>query len=402
MGSVRAPDYCYRPERPPGTLMPEMKDDEIREAIAKGLIQGFAIDTAVFDRYGCNLHYAVLTSLDQFKGKSVRLLLSEIVRDEVTAHIARDTADTQRKLKDALNQHLKAWKLPKDAGDRTKLALDADPHGHAASQVKSYLEQVGANVVPAIEDATTAREALRRYFASEVPFEKKEAKKSEFPDAFALLSLDANARAQQSLTLCVSPDKGWQAFCAKSENLVCVADINTALAFFNSSGRKTAEDVMALWRDGKAPALAEEVERAFEYALDTVDFGPNADMPTDYDVEPISAVMQYPILESATAPVIISADDDKVTFTIKLEALVAFEAEFHSYVRDSVDGDNVPLGSVTANTEETLPFELVISVSRQIDPEPEALDVEVAPPRLSIHFGHVDPFPNEDPTHEKY
>lgn len=381
--------------------MPEMKDDEIRDAIAKGLIQGITTDTAVFDRYGCNLHYAVLTSLDQFKGKSIRLLLSEIVRDEVTAHIAMDTADTQRKLKDALNQHLKAWRLPKDAGDRTNLALDVDPDSHATSQVKTYLEQVGANVVPAIEDASLAREALRRYFASEVPFEKKEAKKSEFPDAFALLSLDANARAHKSLTLCVSPDKGWQAFCATSENLVCVADINTALAFFNSSGRKTAEDVMALWRDGKAPALVEEVERAFEYALDAVDFGPDAHMPTDFDVEPVSAVMQYPILESATAPVIISAVDDKVTFTIKLEALVAFEAEFHYYVRDSVDGDNVPLGSVTANTEETLVFELVITVTRQIDPEPEALDVEVAPPRLSIHFGHVDPFPNEDPTHEK-
>jgi hypothetical protein len=402
MGVARPPEQRLSAGATAGTLMPEMKDDEIREAIAKGLIQGFAIDTAVFDRYGCNLHYAVLTSLDQFKGKSIRLLLSEIVRDEVTAHIAKDAADTQRKLKDALNQHLKAWKLPKDAGDRSKLALDVDPHGYAASQVQTYLEQVGANVVPAIEDATLAREALRRYFASEVPFEKKEAKKSEFPDAFALLSLDANARVQKSLTLCVSPDKGWRAFCAKSENLVCVADINAALAFFNSSGRKTAEDVLALWRDGKASALAEEVERAFEYALDTVDFGPDADMPTNFDVEPVSAVMQYPNLESVTAPIIISADDEKVTFTIKLEALVAFEAEFHSYVRDSIDGDNVPLGSATATTEQTLTFELVITVSRQIDPEPEPLDVEVAPPRLSIHFGHVDPFPDEDPTHEKY
>ena len=49
MGSARPPDYRNRAEPPPGTLMPEMKDDEIRDAIAKGLIQGITIDTAVFD-----------------------------------------------------------------------------------------------------------------------------------------------------------------------------------------------------------------------------------------------------------------------------------------------------------------------------------------------------------------
>ena len=44
----------------------------------------------------------------------------------------------------------------------------------------------------------------------------------------------------------------------------------------------------------------------------------------------------------------------------------------------------------------------MISVSRELDPEPVPLSVDVAPPKLSVHFGSVDPFPNEDPTYEKY
>jgi hypothetical protein len=184
--------------------------------------------------------------------------------------------------------------------------------------------------------------------------------------------------------------------------LVCVADLNVALGYFNNSGRQTADSVMALWREGKAAALGEAVERAFEYALDGLDFYPDADMATSFEVDQTSAAMQTLSPEAATNPIIISADDESVTFSTRIEALVGFEAEFHAYAHDSIDGDDVSLGSVTEYTEETHTFELIVSVSRDLDPEPEPLSVDVAPPKLSVHFGHVDPFKNEDPTHEKY
>jgi hypothetical protein len=57
---------------------------------------------------------------------------------------------------------------------------------------------------------------------------------------------------------------------------------------------------------------------------------------------------------------------------------------------------------VTAQVSETHRFELVLTVRREIDPEPEPIEIKVAPPKLSVDFGHVDPFPGEDPTHEKY
>jgi len=57
---------------------------------------------------------------------------------------------------------------------------------------------------------------------------------------------------------------------------------------------------------------------------------------------------------------------------------------------------------VTAQVSETHRFELVLTVRREIDPEPEPIEITVAPPKLSVDFGHVDPFPGEDPTHEKY
>ena len=46
-----------------------------------------------------------------------------------------------------------------------------------------------ANAVPANANEEVPAELLRRYFATEPPFEHGERKKHEFPDAFALLSL---------------------------------------------------------------------------------------------------------------------------------------------------------------------------------------------------------------------
>ena len=365
----------------------------------KGRVLGFAIDTAVFDKYGCNLQFPVLVSLDQFKDRSTRLIISEIVRNEVMAHVGRDAAATQQKLRAALNQHRKQWGLPQDFAQGAKLSIDVDANRHAEEQVKTFIERVGAIVVPAAVDAALTQEVLRRYFSTEVPFQSKEAKKSEFPDAFALLSLEADAKARKGQTLCVSPDKGWQSFCEKSDHLICIGDINDASDLFNSTGLSVAENVMALWRDGKHPALIEVAESAFESALDGLDFYPDADMPTSFDAEPVSAVLQYAKPETATKPIIIATNSETVTFTIKLDAIIAFEAEFRSYVEDSIDRDNVFLGSVTAHVEETHRFELVVAVFRN---DLESIEIEVAPPKLSVHFGHVHPFPGEDPTHEKY
>jgi hypothetical protein len=54
------------------------------------------------------------------------------------------------------------------------------------------------------------------------------------------------------------------------------------------------------------------------------------------------------------------------------------------------------------STEDYIEFQLAITVSRNMSPELHVIDVEVAKKRLEVDFGYVQPFPNEDPTFEKY
>ena len=91
-----------------------MNEDEITAKIADGTIFAISVDTAVFDRYGCNLDFAVLKKLDQFATGPIRVLLSEIVVNEVKSHIARNAEDSQRKLKKAIKDQGKRWKQTLD------------------------------------------------------------------------------------------------------------------------------------------------------------------------------------------------------------------------------------------------------------------------------------------------
>jgi hypothetical protein len=387
-----------------GAGMPEFQQIDVKARIADGTISAISIDTAVFDKYGCNLTHAVLARLDQFKKGGVKVVLSEIIVKEVTSHIARAAAETQRELNAALKRHDRRWGLSKDlAALKADFQLEVDPRVAAIEQMTEYLESVGAEVIPGEGDGNLAAEVLRRYFEVLTPFETREAKKHEFPDAFALLTLEQVASARKTLIVCVSPDKGWAAFASQSDHLVVVQELDVLLSWFNDPRRHFAEKIVAIWTKAEAKNIEEEIDRGFEDYLDGIDFDVNADAPLEYDVEPISAVLQHIYKDKIGPPAVIAEDDDQVTFSIKVVAKVGFEAEFCFYAHDSIDGDNVSLGSRTPYTEDDLAFEVTLTVSRVLDGNVfEVLETTVSSAKVTANFSYVDPFRGEDPTHEKY
>jgi hypothetical protein len=384
--------------------LPKFTENEIKKNIANGSISAISLDTVAFDTYDCNLGYVTLARLDQFKRGGIKLLLSEIVVKEVTAHIARQAAETQRVLKSSLKRHKRRWDLGIDLEKfDADLQLNVDFCEAAKEQVEEYLEVVGAEVISAASKSDLAVEVLRRYFEVIAPFEAREGKKHEFPDAFALLSLEQEAVERKTLLLCVSADKGWAKFAERSDHIVVVPKLDITLSWFNDPGRIIAKRAVALWKAKTALDIDSEVNSAFEYYLDGLWFEIEGDAPLDYEAEPLSAVLQYLDLDAIEAPVVIAEDDDQVTFSTTAIAKVGFEAEFNFYVHDSIDGDNVGLGSQSLYLEKELPFEITISVSREINEgQPEVLEASVRSHRIVVNFGHVEPFPNEESTHEKY
>lgn len=383
--------------------MPKLTPAEIEARVADGSIKAITIDTSIFDRYGCNLDFAVFRKLDQFAGGAVRILISEIVAEEINKHISEEAAETQRALKKALSSHGKRWKIAASMiAPAAEYRISDDPALAALEQIDDFIAAIGAEVVPALGINDRTPEILQRYFAVEPPFEHKEAKKNEFPDAFALLSLEAHARREGGLILCVTADKGWARFCETSAHLVHEAELDRALSHFNITGRVVAERAAALLRAGATEPLVHAIESALESRFDFVDFEAEGWSSVSFESEPLGAALQSVDWESASPPVVIAADKDQVTFTVQLSASVSFEASFHFEVRDGIDRDYISLGSETFENDATVEFEIVVTVPRELEERLDEIEAEVARRRIEIDFGSVEPFQNEDPTHEKY
>jgi predicted nucleic acid-binding protein len=382
--------------------VPSLTEEEIKARIAAGDVVGISVDTTIFDRYQCNLRYASLRKLDQFQAGPVRFYLSDVVSQEVLAHIQRDAAQSQRDLDKAIKAHQRRWALAEeDVAAPASFELQADPAQAARQQVDEFVAATAAEMVVSTQPDTIAPEVIRRYFAAEPPFETGGKKKHEFPDAFALLSLEARAAAAGRFYLCVSTDSGWKAFSDASDHLICMEDLELALSLFNEAGVIVAQQSVGLLRAGSA-AMLEAIDNALEYRLDDTDFEVEANSPLYFDAEPTGAIVQDIESASATDPIVIAADDDSVTFTTTLRATVGFEASFSYSVRDWIDKDYVKLGSESEYVEDEVEFEVALTVSRPAEGEPEVLEAQVAKQRFTVDFGHVEPFRNEDPTSEKY
>lgn len=384
-------------------IVPKLIEAELEASIASGKIVSISLDTSIFDRYQCNLHYATLRKLEQFRTTHITVLISQIVAAEVQAHLERDAAKSQRDLKAALGTHAKRWRISTDETDpAATLMLDRDPADFAAQQFADYVEAVGAEIVPAARSLEVAQGVVQRYFDTATPFEASDKKKHEFPDAFALLSLEEAAAEQDRLILCVSADAGWQNFADASDHLVCVTDLDPVLDLFHEAGRTIAKRTLDLVRNGQAPLVQAGIDSAFEARLDENDFDISvSDAPTDYEAEPISAVLQD-LDWSLGTPNVIAEDADSVTFTTSARALIEFTAHFEFYVRDGIDKDTIKIGSEEFSSKRWLQFDVALTVSRDMDEEPELFEAAVSRRGMTALFDRLEPFGREDPTHEKY
>ena len=380
--------------------MPELSADELKASIANREIFAVSIDTVVFDAKGKRFDHPVLRRLVQFKRRDVEVVIADVVAEEMKAHLREDAAKTQRALKRALRLYDRRWRRQRGEGERSTLLDDADPGTFANAELHGFLESVGGRILPVTATPGSAQRILEMYFSAEPPFGAGRRRKSEFPDAYALLTLEAHAAAAGKLLLCASADKGWRECAARSDYLVCVSEVEEALALFNAADdQHVAEAIVHEWRELEAVEMMDEVERAFEL-LQNVDFQIVANTDIDFEAEPIVAVVQWLNFETIARPKAIDVDGNTVTFTVGVEALVSFEASFEFFVA-GIEKDRV-VASRNVSVDRTVPLELTIKAARSLENGPVFHEVDVDSGRFEVDFGYIEVFPGEDPTHEKY
>ena len=382
--------------------MPTLSNDQIKAAIAGGDVFAISIDTTVFDAKQKTFQNAVLLRLDQFHQRNIRVVIADVIANEMKTHLRDDALKTQNALKKALRTHNLRWKRNEVEGEQEDLLINADADALAEVEFDTFLTHVKGEVIKASETPEAVDETFRRYFFKQPPFGLAEKRKYEFPDAFSLIRLEAFAVDHGKLLMCVSEDKGWMEFAAQSDHLVCVDKLENALTLFNAADQHLADAIVDRWQESEGGEFIEEVANALDYRLDDLDFYIDGYTDFSFEAEPLSAVLQTVSPRVIGSPAVIAVDGDTVTFTIEVEAIVDFEAFFSFYVEDNLNINIVNMGSVEANVENTLSFDLTIKADRSLEDGPIFHEVEVTKSPFDVNFGYVEAFPNEDPTYEKY
>ncbi|WP_374630965.1 PIN domain-containing protein [Pannonibacter indicus] len=381
--------------------MPELTLEEIKQKIVSGQIQALTVDTNIFDKYGSNLEHPVLLGLSQLKKNNVELLLSEVVVLEINSHLIDKAEESQRNLRKFLKVHLRRWHLTKTPPLDELLSLSVAPADHAKDELAKFLEYVNGTSVDIEDNVGIAPELVKRYFAAMPPFESKESKKFEFPDALALLSLEAHVKGNEGILICVSNDGGWKSFAAQSNHLVIVDDLAVALSLFNQAGEDFVSEIVRLWRDEALANFAAEVTTQIEYWCADLQFEASGDGPASSYVD--YQDVQFRTIDEIGDPIIVNFGGRQITFTVRLSVTLDFFADFNFYVTDHVDGDEVIIGSSSTSKESQVQIEATITAEYEdgVD-DLENIKVVVGSKRFDVDFGYVDPFTDEDSMFEKY
>ncbi len=369
--------------------MPLLDPTDIQTLVNDGEIAAVTLDTSIFDQFQCNLDNRSLTALGQFKGTKIKVVLSPITVGEVRAHIAKQASAAAEKARTSINQYLKTMRDDRDPAEVARqLGLITDYLGYADRQVAAFVSSVGAVEVP-MEPGVSVAELVRRYFAAEPPFAAKDTKKSEFPDAIALLSFEAWVGVKGGYVLAVSKDGDWKSFASKSARIICVDDLAAALNLFHTESSVVAARLAARIRADTAPALKRAIDEELERYLEDFDIEASSDFMFEQETEH-SQVVSWSLPESSPVDVLAS-DEESVTISFEAEVEAEFGAHFSFSVRDSIDRDYVSMGSASRSATEVVRVPIVITLSKDEDEDPEPFDVEIERRGLVVDFGYVEP-----------
>ncbi|MES2088961.1 MAG: PIN domain-containing protein [Pseudomonadota bacterium] len=374
-----------------------MKSSEIKDAILDGDITAITIDTSVFDAAKLGLEFGALKRLAQFKDGSTDFVLSDIVAKELRGHMIKEATETQAAFRKATSALGSAW--GHSIQERDLLVNTAfkkqTPEENADDRMQSYFESTGAKYALAGERVNVEK-LVQMYFQLTPPF--SETKKHEFPDALALLALEAWATERDTKILAVTKDGDWKAYCKTSERLVAIDDLGTALSLFQEEETRYFCQVIGKQIQGLDPEkLVPRINAALKVYEDRIDV--SADGDSQFRCEPSMAEASVGEMDLSTLTELEALDRDHDELVAKFSVTVPVDvtAYFSFEKWDGIDGEYMAMGSGSAAQSTEVEAEIVLTIGGKLPDHPEIIDIEVSFSDVRVEFTDLEPDWMSDP-----
>jgi hypothetical protein len=359
------------------------------------------LDTSIFDQQGLKLDRGLLKTLEQFKRKPIGLVLSEIVFRELHKHLSKKVSETRHHIERALNQSSEYLLIKNVELDVVKEKLIPSLSDEDISKVKiqEFVDRTGLEIIKA-EDYVEIKNLVKRYFHASPPFAEAGKKKNEFPDAIALMSLEAVAQKRRYKILAISADNDWAEYGKHSEWIDVVGDLADGISKFQpqATAFNFCERLGKQLLDGGATKISGELESFLSEVIPEINASPDADSAFNWDAEYIDIVfsgykLQFDEKESIRiAPVQFQEGEISIAMPINIQGSAS--GEFTLSVYDSIDKDDVHIGTSSKTVEFGFDTELLITISGDLEgdiSEVEVDSIELLSSPRHIDFGNLEP-----------
>ncbi len=356
------------------------------------------LDTNILRKNGYNLESGLLGQLTQFKEGSVQLVLSEIVLKEAFNHLKDSGREDWSKLEQSIKKSEKSFLLSSESSTAINkiLASEEAPEKAAQRRLEKFISATGAIVIEAKN--ADMNELIKLYFKPSAPFEDNEKKKNEFPDAIALISLEAWARRNNKKLLAVSEDKGWEGYAESSTQIDLEKDLSQAFQKFQKHVEQAKEIILNLLSDlsnDGNPDLLKEIDEHIEREVQSLEPDAEADSHVAYEIDQVDVSyhdFEFIRHDNDCDFTIIRIGASKIVAKIPILIRVKAEASFSFYVYDSIDKDNVSMGGNSKEVEAELDMSALFTFEGDFETTPMDIsvsEVSLLQTRLTIDFGDV-------------
>ncbi|WP_156480580.1 PIN domain-containing protein [Aquipseudomonas alcaligenes] len=359
------------------------------------------IDNATFKGEGYRFYEGLLAQIRQFKESPVKVIQTDIVHNEAIIHIGQEISKTRSAIDQALRSANKQLKIEPNAIDnaRALLSVDGNETEIAEARLEKYYEFIGAEKIDSSKYADLSL-LMEMYFSTEAPFETGKDKKSEFPDAIALLALEGWAEENDVNIVAVSQDKGWKNYSENSKRITLVSSLAEALEKFQPHNKVASiiahirEDSLL---DGENHVL-EEIKQAIINSIDGHDIWIDANSYMYFEWDDTSASYTSHELDKDQEGLVkirvVSINDEAIVLKVGATVEVEVEASFVFSVRDSIDKDYVGMGGNICTTTESYHTDILLTLAGDFSQDFNGINVaeiEVLETIGHAEFGEIEP-----------
>lgn len=380
--------------------MPVVSLDKLKHAVIEGSVGAITVDTSVVERHQFGFESGVLAKLGQFSHSEADHLVLDIVLHEIRSHLSSQADLVRSQVKNALKPLGNSWGIEKSDRDKALSLLFAEQAGEARTEqrLQAFLQNSSA-VMVACSDLVSLSDVLSRFVETKAPFGNTEAKKHEFPDAVALLALEAWAAKNERAVIAVSRDADWKRYCIESDRVYFIDDLAQALSAFQAGADDAAALLSTLLAEGKVPNVDEIVLEAIRDQADKIDIDMEAwaNWPYESELYDVEVTSDAPLAGQVEQFDVVGFEDNVVVIqtTLALKVTAHFSVSFSTW--DGIDKEYLSAGSASLKRTEPMDVEVILTMvfgngTAEIDL------VELLPISSTMNFGEIEPDWMSDPV----